>query len=126
MFLDERNKNLVRQRTRLSELRIGTYDNILFRHSPVELNFLGVGRGSLGIMAEQSSCDTQQRVLHVELVCLLNRFCPLRRPSGFRHTSGYYNGKKEVPADAVHTASATVRSEERRVGKECRSRWSPY
>ena len=23
-------------------------------------------------------------------------------------------------------ASATVRSEERRVGKECRSRWSPY
>src|SRR5258708_19992677 len=24
------------------------------------------------------------------------------------------------------TASLTVRSEERRVGKECRSRWSPY
>ena len=24
------------------------------------------------------------------------------------------------------TANMTVRSEERRVGKECRSRWSPY
>ena len=24
------------------------------------------------------------------------------------------------------TASSSVRSEERRVGKECRSRWSPY
>src|SRR5256886_3174290 len=30
-------------------------------------------------------------------------------------------------ADAVEeTASASARSEERRVGKECRSRWSPY
>src|SRR5256885_6637195 len=27
---------------------------------------------------------------------------------------------------ASTTSSATVRSEERRVGKECRSRWSPY
>src|SRR2546426_8922463 len=28
--------------------------------------------------------------------------------------------------DAVETARVTMRSEERRVGKECRSRWSPY
>ena len=27
---------------------------------------------------------------------------------------------------ALAQAGATVRSEERRVGKECRSRWSPY
>ena len=27
---------------------------------------------------------------------------------------------------AVAVTSATARSEERRVGKECRSRWSPY
>src|SRR2546422_10227866 len=26
----------------------------------------------------------------------------------------------------VHAATLTMRSEERRVGKECRSRWSPY
>src|SRR6266576_2683469 len=29
-------------------------------------------------------------------------------------------------AAAALAVSATVRSEERRVGKECRSRWSPY
>ena len=27
---------------------------------------------------------------------------------------------------ATFTSAASVRSEERRVGKECRSRWSPY
>src|SRR5687767_15402546 len=31
-----------------------------------------------------------------------------------------------APADLVHEASAGERSEERRVGKECRSRWWPY
>ena len=30
------------------------------------------------------------------------------------------------PGDLLSTDSATQRSEERRVGKECRSRWSPY
>src|SRR5688572_24598838 len=29
-------------------------------------------------------------------------------------------------ADAVRTGALARRSEERRVGKECRSRWSPY
>ena len=28
--------------------------------------------------------------------------------------------------DSVPLAADTIRSEERRVGKECRSRWSPY
>ena len=28
--------------------------------------------------------------------------------------------------DTVYIENATIRSEERRVGKECRSRWSPY
>jgi len=27
---------------------------------------------------------------------------------------------------SLHAVAASVRSEERRVGKECRSRWSPY
>ena len=32
----------------------------------------------------------------------------------------------DAPYDAVADKNGTVRSEERRVGKECRSRWSPY
>src|SRR3712207_8174067 len=37
-------------------------------------------------------------------------------------------GSKEsrIAADAVRAAPAGTRSEERRVGKECRSRWAPY
>ena len=31
-----------------------------------------------------------------------------------------------VIMDVVTAAEAHIRSEERRVGKECRSRWSPY
>ena len=29
-------------------------------------------------------------------------------------------------AERLYTAQPNLRSEERRVGKECRSRWSPY
>src|SRR5256886_4070141 len=35
-------------------------------------------------------------------------------------------GLKTGEADSNKDGSITVRSEERRVGKECRSRWSPY
>ena len=31
-----------------------------------------------------------------------------------------------IPANAHTVVSINLRSEERRVGKECRSRWSPY
>ena len=34
--------------------------------------------------------------------------------------------RAEVMAEAVTSARVRLRSEERRVGKECRSRWSPY
>ena len=33
---------------------------------------------------------------------------------------------KETDMDVIATAADGERSEERRVGKECRSRWSPY
>ena len=42
------------------------------------------------------------------------------------HDSFYYF-KKQLFATALGLAAMyVVRSEERRVGKECRSRWSPY
>ena len=36
------------------------------------------------------------------------------------------DGLVEVEADGSDARVRTARSEERRVGKECRSRWSPY
>src|SRR5450759_2013553 len=93
MLFDERNKKFVRKRTWLTKFGIGANDYPLFGHANIEFNLLRVCWRSFGVMAEQSSCDTQQRVLHVELVCLLNRLRPLRCPSGFRHTSGYYSVK---------------------------------
>src|SRR5256885_3208044 len=46
---------------------------------------------------------------------------------GQKTGAGYYryDGRTPVP-DAELSAIARSRSEERRVGKECRSRWSPY
>ena len=39
----------------------------------------------------------------------------------------YYTRGDEAQGDSLMKASAqAARSEERRVGKECRSRWSPY
>ena len=33
---------------------------------------------------------------------------------------------QDIRVDQSHAGSSLTRSEERRVGKECRSRWSPY
>ena len=45
-----------------------------------------------------------------------------------QHRALFYAADKTVPAALVETerGELSVRSEERRVGKECRSRWSPY
>ena len=39
---------------------------------------------------------------------------------------GGISSETETPAPVIHDEIAVQRSEERRVGKECRSRWSPY
>ena len=49
----------------------------------------------------------------------------------FNRESGGYRGKRRIwggraRVRAVLYMGTLVRSEERRVGKECRSRWSPY
>ena len=57
------------------------------------------------------------------------RRVPASFPSDwFDHSGPAFEGlklKKEAPARA-HRELKKYRSEERRVGKECRSRWSPY
>ena len=55
-----------------------------------------------------------QRAGHLEL--------PPARQRGFDPATRYRGGRWKAEAIAVDT----TRSEERRVGKECRSRWSPY
>lgn len=120
MLLDERDENLVGQRTGLAELGIWTDDDVFLRHSPVEFNLLGVGGRPLGVVAEQRAGNAQQRIFHVELFCLLDRFARLRCPSGRRHTSGYYSGKNGRAGGgcgesrpAVGVACATVRDRSR-------------
>ena len=45
----------------------------------------------------------------------------------FGHTRGAFTGaEKDRVGYLEHTNRGSLRSEERRVGKECRSRWSPY
>ena len=39
---------------------------------------------------------------------------------------GFDEGRANHSAGKCLTINAQLRSEERRVGKECRSRWSPY
>src|SRR5688572_31224790 len=53
--------------------------------------------------------------------------CPLSRPL-FMYTDGKPEGVLNEYFQLALSAEgqALVRSEERRVGKECRSRWSPY
>ena len=57
-------------------------------------------------IAEQSALEAEQ-----------SRKVVLSDADSFEEADGYYIGKAN---------NETVRSEERRVGKECRSRWSPY
>ena len=47
--------------------------------------------------------------------------------SGMKHNIGLYN-RTGLAGYVVlgSTGESVLRSEERRVGKECRSRWSPY
>src|SRR2546430_16149661 len=48
------------------------------------------------------------------------------RPDVAIFAVGLPDGDGVATAAAVTTATSCPRSEERRVGKECRSRWSPY
>ena len=43
-----------------------------------------------------------------------------------RELAEYLQGTLENEEEFVARVNFSIRSEERRVGKECRSRWSPY
>jgi len=46
--------------------------------------------------------------------------------SFFKHRLAIKATETVTPVGPARSATRTIRSEERRVGKECRSRWSPY
>src|SRR3954467_5990368 len=56
-----------------------------------------------------------------------NAICQRRDPK-LRHTDNVWGSRDRWPHTAPERQNqqSTNRSEERRVGKECRSRWSPY
>ena len=76
-------------------------------------------RNKPGGRPAKSRIDKQNRVVSTKLTEL--QFYAIRKratEAGLRVS--------EYVRQAVVSAEVTPRSEERRVGKECRSRWSPY
>src|SRR2546430_4782988 len=83
-------------------------------------------------------CDWSSDVCSSDLQweALINNFNVAVRPAGSRAATRLSSDGSEGDAyelssiawspDSKKLAAYRVRSEERRVGKECRSRWSPY
>src|SRR3712207_7646059 len=68
----------------------------------------------------------RQRVKDPELA---EKLIPKNHGFGTRRVpldSGYYEVYNQPNVKLVDLTETPIRSEERRVGKECRSRWSPY
>src|SRR5260370_16793903 len=61
-----------------------------------------------------------------DLACLIAKAIGRRRPRPRRIFPLRFCRQAVVRATLFRLQMADVRSEERRVGKECRSRWSPY
>ena len=100
------------------------------------LHWLAAARGALVPAAERDGA------VLVDLGCGAGLLAPHVAGKGYRHVgvdltasalrSAAAHGVTAVRGDAAAVplvdgcADVVVRSEERRVGKECRSRWSPY
>ena len=79
-----------------------------------------------------SSVKTNQPFLALSKICLNNWHYidqkVLTFNNGINFFTGHSGSGKSTVIDAMQIViyANTDRSEERRVGKECRSRWSPY
>src|SRR3712207_1920893 len=92
--------------------------------------------GERGFRIEESREGVRRRALISPDVatcpeCLAELFDPADRRYRYPFTNCTNCGPRftitrSVPYDRAMTTMAHFRSEERRVGKECRSRWSPY
>ena len=89
------------------------------------MKIVGVGAGEAGdISSKQNSCEVpgQQRICHIKKLRKLN----MVKLSEQSEKSCNTDWTSYAAAAAAAAKSLQSRSEERRVGKECRSRWSPY
>ena len=63
---------------------------------------------------------------YVTLRCIPNKLCLDMNSYCSSHISVHHTCKLVDTIANMGLGACHVRSEERRVGKECRSRWSPY
>ena len=65
-------------------------------------------------------CEKPLNKISVKELCQRTGY---NRSTFYYYFEDVYDLRKQVETNLIHSRS---RSEERRVGKECRSRWSPY
>jgi len=97
--------------------QLGGEKNIFFDHAT------GESMDTIALTRKVRGCD------FVEAVAFVLGRTPedLAGKNGSRDPSRSRTGPSASPApDAIEELARVRRSEERRVGKECRSRWSPY
>ena len=81
-----------------------------------------IDRMDVELLEEISSAFGKERLLNADLDHL--RFAHIKKP--FRAKKGCNVSQLHYAKKGIITPELEYRSEERRVGKECRSRWSPY
>ena len=78
----------------------------------------------LAAVAYKSKCEGDY---YEDAETFAKDYAELKKKSNKGDTSSWrLGGKKEYKEATVRYKGDRSRSEERRVGKECRSRWSPY
>ena len=88
----------------------------------VESGSFSAAADKLGVSTTATSRHVAELEAHLQ-TRLLNR--TTRRVSLTESGRAFYERTVQLLAD-LEEAEQEARSEERRVGKECRSRWSPY
>ena len=72
------------------------------------------------------ACIVVSSGISVAGIYFLSQRIPESSGSGTATNYTLTSAKQGLSTDSIVKKSQVLRSEERRVGKECRSRWSPY
>ena len=99
-----------------SRLDIDSFQEILASHWKPYLDNLHVCMTDATCYESHMRFPTDMKLLWESLEWLYRHICRQCRELGIRRPRNKYR----------NVAESYLRSEERRVGKECRSRWSPY